>query len=364
MVDEQDKEAAAKGDHVEEAKGDHTEQAKGNHVHVEEAGDQKAEEAKREMRVFGLKTTPSTETSDSKPDAMHEKKHVACVLADHCTVACGVRHISIHLAFWPWSWDDDDHWLLRLCITNWMNFLTAETELPTSPDLDKCKNQRAINAKYMEMQTLGLVHKSNPLTFNFLFGLIFWHSGQQPRIQSKIRAYNGRWGLHAVLQGWLGWHFGQHDHTKTPKWEYQFFVSNLLIVGQLPPTHTIWGLAISCHRFRLMKGILARSILRLKHTVKKLQMKREKSIKWFSFGHLSWIIKKKCLSTWKQTKSKTWFVNSDFFASVHWESSLLSLDRSNNCSLLHHPTSVNFVHPSTDSDLNTCCNSIVSWNSN
>ena len=27
--------------------------------------------------------------------------------------------------------------------------------------------------------------------------------------------------------------------------------------------------------------------------------------------------KKKCLSTWKQTKSKTWFVNSDFFASVH-----------------------------------------------
>ena len=144
----------------------------------------------------------------------------------------------------------------------------------------------------MEMQTLGLVHKSNPLTFNFLFGLIFWHSGQQPRIQSKIRAYNGRWGLHAVLQGWLGWHFGQHDHTKTPKWEYQFFVSNLLIVGQLPRTHTIWGLAISCHRFRLMKGILARSILRLKHTVKKLQMKREKSIKWFSFGHLSWITKK------------------------------------------------------------------------
>lgn len=63
-----------------------------------------------------------------------KKNHVACVLADHCTVACGVRHISIHLAFWPWSWDDDDHWLLRLCITNWMNFLTAETELPTSPE--------------------------------------------------------------------------------------------------------------------------------------------------------------------------------------------------------------------------------------
>ena len=99
MVDEQDKEAAAKGDHVEEAKGDHTEQAKGNHVHVEEAGDQKAEEAKRQMRVFGLKTTPSTETSETKTSCDARKNDVTCVLADHCTVACGVRHISIHLAF-------------------------------------------------------------------------------------------------------------------------------------------------------------------------------------------------------------------------------------------------------------------------
>ena len=128
-----------------------------------------------------------------------------------------------------------------------------------------------------------------PLIFclDWFFDILANSQGYNPRFE-----HNGRWGLHAVLQGWLGWHFGQHDHTKPPKWEYQFFVSNLLIVGQLPRTHTIWGLAISCHRFRLMKGILARSILRLKHTVKKLQMKREKSIKWFSFGHLSWITKK------------------------------------------------------------------------
>ena len=38
------------------------------------------------------------------------------------------------------------------------------------------------------------------------------------------------------------------------------------------------GLAVSCHRFRLQKGILGRALLRLKHSGKKLkQFKRNKS---------------------------------------------------------------------------------------
>ena len=47
------------------------------------------------------------------------------------------------------------------------------------------------------------------------------------------------------------------------------------------------GLAQACHRFRLMRGMLSRSLLRLKHAgkkVKKLQFKREVSKKWSSIS--------------------------------------------------------------------------------
>ena len=57
------------------------------------------------------------------------------------------------------------------------------------------------------------------------------------------------------------------------------------------------GLAQACHRFRLMRGMLSRSLLRLKHAgkkLKKLQFKREVSKKWsgISEGKIA------CVNVW------------------------------------------------------------------
>ena len=100
MVDEQDKEAAAKGDHVEEAIGDHTEQAKGNHVHVEEAG--------RQMSVFGLKTTPSTETSETKTWCDARKKIMWLV----CWLIIALLHAVSVIYRYTWHFDHDHEMMM------------------------------------------------------------------------------------------------------------------------------------------------------------------------------------------------------------------------------------------------------------
>lgn len=66
----------------------------------------------------------------------------------------------------------------------------------------------------------------------------------------------------------------------------------------------IWGLAISCHRFRLQRGILARSLLRLKHSGKKIiHFKREESKKTLGLKSVN-LLNEHCSLKFSKTQHK------------------------------------------------------------